>query len=418
MNVSVVKLRQWCCSPFSHVIAQSPAICDALNRSSGIRFANPLFNDGNLLGSSPTPVAIATFFEKSGKPFMFNREMNTTRRAFTLVELLVVIAIIGVLVGLLLPAVQSAREAARRMQCSNNMKQIGLAIHMYHDTNNAMPPATMLKTSPNDRPASWMVRILPFLEQNAAYSRTTFSGNDFANRDPGLNRNWEVYDGFVVPGFNCPSSPLPTTRLDNMSAETRALGAPAQIEVQMANYVGINGNYNQANSEWNGYHGMSDYNGVIVPVDNRSIGAIKFASILDGTSNTFAVGEQGMNVRLLKPDGSFDFFDQRASNWWGGAWSGGGGDNSSTEEGYWMNITSTRVGINFSPTESRYVPHGIGPYWYGRPGRHSIINSAHSGGAQFVMSDGSVRFVTENVRFDILGLLTNRADQKVISGEF
>ncbi|TWU19767.1 DUF1559 domain-containing protein [Allorhodopirellula heiligendammensis] len=349
---------------------------------------------------------------------MVRGRLSTRRNAFTLVELLVVIAIIGVLVGLLLPAVQSAREAARRMQCSNNMKQIGLAIHMYHDSYNAMPPATMLKTSPNDRPASWMVRILPFLEQNAAYGRTTFSGTDFSNRDPGINRNWEIYDGFIVPGFNCPSSPLPTTRLDDTSAETRALGAPDQIEVQMANYVGINGDYNEANSEWNGYHGMSDYNGVIVAVDNRNRGAVKFASILDGTSNTFAVGEQGMNIRLQKADGTVELHDQRASNWWGGAWSGGGGDSSNTSEGYWMNVTSTRVGINFSPPESRFVPHGIGPYWYGRPGRHSIINSAHIGGAQFVMGDGAVRFVTENVRFDLLSLLTNRADQEVISGEF
>jgi prepilin-type N-terminal cleavage/methylation domain-containing protein len=343
---------------------------------------------------------------------------NRKRQAFTLVELLVVIAIIGVLVGLLLPAVQAAREAARRMQCSNNLKQLGLAVHMYHDTYRMMPPATIVKTAPNDRPASWMVRILPFIEQTAAYGATTFSGTDFSNRNPGTNRNWAVYDGLIVPTYNCPSSAMAQTRLDDTTDPTRALGALDQIEVQIPNYVGIAGDFNEAGSQWNGYHGMSDYNGVIVPIDNQNPEKVKFASILDGTSNTLAIGEQGMDIRLQNNDGTVSYFDQRAGNWWGGAWSGGGGDLSNTSEGYWMNVTSTRVGINFSPAGSRYTPHGIGPYWYGRPGRHTIINSAHIGGAQFLMSDGAVKFMTENVRFDILSLLTNRADREVIDQEY
>ncbi len=110
--------------------------------------------------------------------------VRNRREAFTLVELLVVIAIIGVMVGLLLPAVQAAREAARRMSCSNNLKQIGLAIHMYHDAFKAIPPAHIapdVALVGTTKPSSWIVRILPFMEQTAAFEQTDFS-SDFSNR--------------------------------------------------------------------------------------------------------------------------------------------------------------------------------------------------------------------------------------------
>lgn len=346
----------------------------------------------------------------------FSTRRFQNRRGFTLVELLVVIAIIGVLVGLLLPAVQAAREAARRMSCSNNMKQLGLALHMYHDTNQRMPPASFVADVTTNRPASWLVRILPYMEQSAAYNLSTFSGTDWASRSDGINANWLPYNGLVVPSLACPSSPLPGTRVDPASAGTIALGSPAELEIQISSYVGVNGDYNEDNSQWNGYHGMSDYNGIIVPVDDRNRMTVRFASITDGTSQTVAIGEQSNFTRVRLADGTFDKYDQRASNWWGGAWSGGGGGTSTGSEAYWMNISSSRVGINYVAT-SRYTPHGIGPYWYGRPGHHSIFTSAHPGGAQFTLGDGSVRFLSENMRFEIFSLLTNRADGQVVPGD-
>lgn len=343
---------------------------------------------------------------------------RSRQQGFTLVELLVVIAIIGVLVGLLLPAVQAAREAARRMSCSNNLKQIGLALHMYHDTNKVLPPAHFLAAPATQRPASWLVRILPYLEQSAAYDGSTFSGNDWASRSDGTNLNWALFHGLEVPAFNCPSSPLPTTRTDAASSTTVALGAPANLEMQVPCYVGVAGDFNERNSQWNGHHGMSDYNGAIVSIDNRNTQAVRFASFTDGTSNTLAVGEQSDYMRVREADGSISKYDQRAGNWWGGAWSGGGGGSSTASEGYWMNVSSTRVGINYVTTQGRYTPHGIGPYWYGRPGHHTVFVSAHPGGAQFVRADGSVRFISENIRFDVLSQLANREDGEVIPEGF
>lgn len=337
------------------------------------------------------------------------------RLGFTLVELLVVIAIIGILVGLLLPAVQAAREAARRMSCSNNLKQLGLAMHMYHDTFRQMPTASELTDATIERPASWIVKILPFMEQAPAYEQTRFAGNDFASRD-GVNLNWDTYDGMIVPTLNCPSSPLPNFRIDNTSSATRALGAPDQIQNQVANYVGVSGDYNERKSRWNPYAGMNDYNGIVVARDNINKEVVKFASILDGTSNTLMIGEQSDFIRVQPTTATEpQFYDQRAGNWHGGAWSGGGGANHNTAEGYRLNIASTRVGINYSPTNRFLDPYGIGPYWYGRPGHHTIFTSTHGGGAQFVKGDGSVEFITESIRFSILSLLSNREDRQPIN---
>jgi len=345
--------------------------------------------------------------------------MSTHRRSgFTLVELLVVIAIIGVLVALLLPAVQAAREAARRSSCGNNLKQLSLALHNYHDVNLSLPPASFLASPATQRPASWFVRILPHIEESAAYDQSTFDGNDWASRSDGTNRNWAAYNGFQVDALNCPSCPLPQVREDAASGGTTALGAPATLEIQVPCYAGVAGDYNEQNSQWNGHHGMSDYNGVIIAVDNRNRSTIKFKDITDGTSNTLAIGEQGDFTKVLDTTtGDITKFDQRSGNWWGGAWSGGGGGTSTASEGYWMNVSSTRVGVNYVSTASRYVPHGIGPYWYGRPGHHQIFTSAHPGGAQFGLADGSVRFISETIRFDILSHLSNRQDGEVL-GDF
>ncbi len=256
-------------------------------------------------------------------------QIRNRRDAFTLVELLVVIAIIGVMVGLLLPAVQAAREAARRMTCSNNMKQIGLGVQMYHDAFRCIPPLsfTLQSSTLTNRPASWIVRILPFIEQNAAFEQTRFDITDFSNRS-GTNHSWRAYHGLNVTTLNCPSSPLPIFRRDTATASTVALGAPTQLDIQISSYVGISGQYNapvNPASFWNGNTGMHDYSGVMVSVDSRNTRPLTFASVLDGTSNTFTVGEQANFKTVIDTAGARTTFDDRSSNYNGGAWSGGGG---------------------------------------------------------------------------------------------
>ncbi len=132
------------------------------------------------------------------------------RPAFTLVELLVVIAIIGVLVALLLPAIQSAREAARRAQCTNQLKQLGLALHNYHDVHRTFPPSGLHNRDGHGASAtssswgpSWIVMTLPFLEQEALYSQYDFS---LTRARDGVNR---TVVGVEIPSLRCPVAPLP-----------------------------------------------------------------------------------------------------------------------------------------------------------------------------------------------------------------
>jgi hypothetical protein len=296
------------------------------------------------------------------------------------------------------------------------MKQLALAVHNYHDSNQGLPPASIPITGSEGRPCSWLWRILPFLEQGGALGNTTFADTDFSQR--GIDRNWQVTGFLRVKTLECPSNPLPHTYTQTTSSGTRALGAPTTLNVQISDYVGLSGDYTAnttSNYIWNGYHGMSDYNGPIVAIDDRNPQKKTLSSILDGTSNTMLVGEQSnwTYVRDLTT-GKTDKYDQRASNWNGGAWSGGGGGNSTEAEAYWMNITSTRVGINYVSTQGRYTPHGIGPYWYGRPGHHSILTSAHPKGAQFALCDGSTRFVSENLNRDTLTAIMNAIEGRAV----
>ncbi|MFN3150622.1 DUF1559 domain-containing protein [Bremerella sp.] len=333
------------------------------------------------------------------------------RRGFTLVELLVVIAIIGVLIALLLPAVQQAREAARRMQCSNNLKQLGLALHNYHDTHQEFPTAHFL-TDPTDRPASWLVRIWPFIEQSAAYEQCTFSGSDWSGR--GFDRNWRVTTNIFVEGLNCPSSPMDRFHSQSATSEMTSDGAPATVEYQIADYCGVGGTYGDGKSHWYGYHGRNDYSGVFIAIDSKNSQVTAFKDITDGTSNTLAIGEQSDYVTIDNGSGSVVKKDYRDFSWHGGAWSGGGGGE--TSDGYWNGHSSFRVGINFVAS-GNHSPHGIGDYWYGRRGHHSPFCSPHPGGALFTLADGSTRFISEHMNFDTLRSLGNRADGRVV-GEF
>lgn len=334
---------------------------------------------------------------------------SRSRGAFTLVELLVVITIIGILIALLLPAVQAAREAARRGECSNNLKQIALSLHGYHGVHKCFPPGVMAQNPFPYRKASWLVRILPFMEQTGIYERATFNDTDWTGQNY-IDRNANLKHQTLVPAFNCPSSLMPPTYDQGTRSDTQSQTppAPASIKVQIAEYAGIAGTY-YAESDMSSapvpnatasYGGRSTFNGVMASVGGQLPNPVTFALIADGSSNTACIGEESSYYF----DSNGTKIDGRAGYWAGGMWTcGPGGDND-----WWLNVVIVRYPINWNGAAS-----------YHQPGyhHHTIIRSSHPGGAQIALSDGAVRFVQDGIDFRTLTRLCDRNDGQPI-GEY
>ncbi|MBI1349265.1 DUF1559 domain-containing protein [bacterium] len=329
---------------------------------------------------------------------------------FTLIELLVVIAIIAILIALLLPAVQQAREAARRTQCRNNLKQLGLALHNYHDSNRVFPFATFPQIGSGAttvKSASWIVRILPMLDQGAAFSALDFSGNDFTGQD-GVAKNWVIMTTLRMNGLTCPSNPMSAVRAQSPNSATQsALGVPNVAgAIQISDYTGVSGSYNDpaqnnsccpSPSHWGGY-GRSNWNGIIISAtafdgsgNAVPIPPVDTAKITDGTSNTVMVAEQSRP----DPTCSYASNDCRSFAHAGGMWSAGNGGTN-----WWHGVTVVRGTINqASNIVSNY------PYY-----RHTKVMSIHTGGAHVLLADGAVRFVSENMNEPTWANLCSKGD--------
>ncbi len=204
------------------------------------------------------------------------------RRGFTLIELLVVIAIIAILIALLLPAVQQAREAARRSQCKNNLKQIGLALHNYHDVANVFPPGgvTLGNCCGTRSGTNWAIAILPYLDQTPLFRR--YDQDKF---------NEDAANTFVrtqrVPVYECP------TDINIGKIERPESGPGSGLDYRHGSYRCMGGKTN-GNGWWDGrqYSGLPfEWQGVLHTLDGI-LAPESFSTILDGTSNTLAVGEQ------------------------------------------------------------------------------------------------------------------------------
>lgn len=294
--------------------------------------------------------------------------LNRSRRqwAFTLVELLVVIAIIGVLVALLLPAVQAAREAARRMQCGNNVKQLAFAIHNYQDTYKAFPLLAIpywgfRPTGANQtRVWGWGASILPFIEQKALFDVL----------QPGEAVNSAVSPPFVGQGL-----PLPTTLyngvplLQQRVAAYRCPSNPGNITNQFvpAPLSSQNASDRYATSNYAANQAVVWYN------DTANPGSKSFRNVTDGTSNTFLLAERALNIQLPRR--------YTGAIVWGYVDSS---DNNTFHANWRINEPNPTTSL----FNTLYTGYGC---------RTLTVSSLHPGGAQFAMVDGSVRFLSETI---------------------
>jgi prepilin-type N-terminal cleavage/methylation domain-containing protein/prepilin-type processing-associated H-X9-DG protein len=317
------------------------------------------------------------------------------RKGFTLIELLVVIAVIAILIGLLLPAVQKVREAAARMQCSNNLKQLGLAAQGYHDARQAFPPGLNLPISSQSGAISpdnvlytsrligqppvagrffgWPIALLPYIEQTNLQTNLNLTQREFANCNGPTSTGAQVVKIFI-----CPSDPI--------AAPVSTYTTDGKTYYFGMNSYGGNGGtrsyYPQTTSPAYMTDGVFYYNS-----------SVRIADVTDGTSNTFLFGER-YHRDLAYPD---------VNTLGGWAWA-----NYNALEDY---ILSTPVPVNYT------LPVGTktGSPNYPEDSRICAFGSGHINGANFAMCDGSVHFftLTGNNDLPLLQALSTRAGGEV-----
>ncbi|ADG66226.1 protein of unknown function DUF1559 [Planctopirus limnophila DSM 3776] len=324
--------------------------------------------------------------------------LSSARRGFTLIELLVVIAIIAILIALLLPAVQQAREAARRTQCRNNLKQIGLALHNYHDVmqcfpfgsisnalNNsggggATPSTTATGASLPPTDISWMPMTLPYIDQAPLYNSVspyfvTTNSRDFPSNL--INK--------VIPAFVCPSDP-------NGSKLTEFHGATIdRNDGFCGNYLACNGSTEVTVANSRAMDGMFFY---------RS--SVRMRDIIDGTSNTVMLAEVNL-VPEVTPNVSRD--------WRGRYW----------RADHLSSIFSTNLPPNTTASdrcrtcEGSPVSPTYAPCTASTDPQVIYARSRHTGGVHMALADGSMRFISENIDLGVWRALGTRAGGEVVS---
>ncbi|MDR3232659.1 MAG: DUF1559 domain-containing protein [Planctomycetaceae bacterium] len=350
------------------------------------------------------------------------RETESRRIGFTLVEILAVIAVIGILIALLLPAIQAAREAARRMSCTNNLKQIGIAVHLYHDAQLQFPPgaADVYYTVDKDGNSAskmfgWGAYVLPFIEQAALKDSIKFEENIIEGTNLDIART-------LVAAYLCPSDADRREYYVDTPGDSSSFPMPRYYRAP-SHYSGIQGEKISADVPLdsvltaeqivtNGIFVIADYNGYYPNYDNyptieyvkaetKPKTTVTFSGVLDGTSNTVMVGEASSYETAAEPTHT---------------------------NGQWIAATNifakNRERINFRPacgfhsgtTEpAGNCPLCCDPNWRDKgthTGYYHDLRSFHSGGANVLYGDASVHFLSAETEISVLGQLCNRMDGK------
>ncbi|MEP3482578.1 MAG: DUF1559 domain-containing protein [Fuerstiella sp.] len=315
------------------------------------------------------------------------------RRGFTLIELLVVIAVIAILIALLLPAVQQAREAARRTSCKNNLKQVGLALHNYHDVHSILPPAFVVRDGATSLPrffdrdnhtGTWTIQILPFMEQAPLYSNFNSSEGIGSATNQAVIRT-------ELPMFKCPSDAFSDTPfLADSSQGSQADGVGPRYDGIMGargSYaINLNPGLLGAGVSPTTPSEIQNVRNVVRGIAGANV-SFRFRDITDGLSNTIAVDEIRAGVNSA----------QDARGVWGLPMVGSSA------------VAWHAAGNAFAPNDCDPIADDLefidpnvsicmgGHEDWANGNLQAPVRSLHTGGAQVMLSDGSVRFVSENV---------------------
>jgi len=314
------------------------------------------------------------------------RSIGKRRPGFTLVELLVVIAIIGILVALLLPAIQAAREAARRTQCTNNLKQLGLALHNYHDTFERLPSAAYCKGNAIGHCHTWIETLFPFIEQQTVFDQINFSVDNHQGVNP------SVLNGLLIDGLLCPSDPdaglFPNSRESGYTPGSgESMGAnyvpcAGPLHMNECTVAALSPNINCKST--GGARGDVDAPGMF----NGGRDSYQFRDCLDGTSNTFLVGE------TLPAYNTFNMYF--ASH---------------------MHIGTCNVPPNafkiaaYSTGCPKHDVRPSSPRCYARMGGY---NSQHPGGVLMALTDASTVFIADTIDYRTWCFLGDKADKEAV----